>query len=181
MNKMLNDLLPAIVFFTVYKVYDMFYATAALIIVTLAQVLWQYIKHRKIAKAQILVAVLVTVFGGATLYFHNEEFIKWKVSIINWILGFGLIATTYIMKETPMEKLLKDSVNLVHNQWKMLNNVWGAYFVVLGTLNLFVAYFFSTNVWMNFKLFGVMGITIAFLVLQTVYLSKHMKKDITKK
>ena len=81
----------------------------------------------------------------------------------------------------PMEKLLKDSVNLVHNQWKMLNNVWGAYFVVLGTLNLFVAYFFSTNVWMNFKLFGVMGITIAFMVLQTVYLSKHMKKDITKK
>ena len=87
---MLNDLLPAIVFFTVYKIYDMFYATAALIIVTLAQVIWQYIKHRKIAKAQILVAVLVTVFGGATLYFHNEEFIKWKVSIINWFLGFFL-------------------------------------------------------------------------------------------
>ena len=104
MNKMLNDLLPAIVFFTVYKVYDIFYATAALIIITIAQVIWEYIKHSRIAKAQILVAVLVTVFGGATLYFHNEEFIKWKVSIINWLLGFGLIATTYIMKETPMEK-----------------------------------------------------------------------------
>ena len=79
-----------------------------------------------------------------------------------------------------MEKLLKESVDLVHNQWKLLNNVWGAYFVVLGTLNLFVAYFFSTNVWMNFKLFGIMGITIAFMVIQTIYLSKHMKNDSTK-
>lgn len=180
MNKMLNDLLPAIVFFTVYKVYDIFYATAALIIITITQVIWEYIKYRKIAKAQILVAVLVTVFGGATLYFHDEEFIKWKVSIINWLLGFGLIVTTYIMKETPMEKMLKDSVNLAHKQWKMLNNVWGAYFVMLGTINLFVAYFFSTNTWMNFKLFGMIGLTIAFMVIQMIYLSKHMKDDPTK-
>lgn len=104
MNKMINDLLPAIVFFTVYKVYDIFYATAALIIVTVAQVIWEYIAHRKIAKAQILIAVLVVVFGGATLYFHNEEFIKWKVSIINWLIGIGLIISTYTMKETPMQK-----------------------------------------------------------------------------
>ena len=176
MNKMLNDLLPAIVFFTVYKVYDIFYATAALIIVTIAQVIWEYIKHRKIAKAQILIAVLVTVFGGATLYFHNADFIKWKVSIINWALGFGLLITTYTMKETPMEKLLKDSVDLVHHQWRILNSMWGVYFVILGTLNLFVAYFFSIDVWMNFKLFGMLGITVAFLILQTIYLSKHMKK-----
>jgi intracellular septation protein len=176
MNKMLNDLLPAIVFFTVYKIYDIFYATAALIIVTIAQVIWEYIKHRKIAKAQILVAVLVTVFGGATLYFHNADFIKWKVSIINWTLGFGLLITTYTMKETPMEKLLKDSVDLAHNQWRILNSMWGGYFVILGTLNLFVAYFFSIDVWMNFKLFGMLGITIAFLILQTICLSKHIKK-----
>lgn len=181
MNKALNDLLPAIVFFITYKVYDIFYATAALIIITLTQVIWEYIKYRKIAKTQILVAVLVTIFGGATLYFHNEDFVKWKVSIINWLLGFGLIATTYIMKETPMEKLLKDSVNLAHKQWKLINNMWGAYFIALGSLNLFVAYFFSTNIWMNFKLFGIMGITIAFMIIQTIYLSKYMKNDVIEK
>ncbi|AXA33234.1 septation protein A [Francisella adeliensis] len=175
MNKMISDLLPAIVFFTVYKVYDIFYATAALIIVTLAQVIWEYAKHRKVAKAQILVAVLVVVFGGATLYFHNEEFVKWKVSIINWVMGFGLIISTYIMKETPMEKLLKDYVELYDHKWKIINNMWGAYFVCLGTLNLFIAMFFSTNTWMNFKMFGLLGLTFAFLILQTVYLSKHMK------
>lgn len=173
---MINDLLPAIVFFTVYKVYDIFFATAALIIITIAQVIWEYIVHRKVAKAQILVAVLVAVFGGATLYFHNEEFIKWKVSIINWLMGVGLIITTYVMKETPMEKILKETVDLRKHQWKEINNMWGAYFTILGTLNLFVAYFFSTNVWMNFKLFGLLGITFIFLIVQSIYLSKHMKR-----
>lgn len=124
MNKMINDLLPAIVFFTVYKVYDIFYATAALIIVTVAQVIWEYIVHRKIAKAQILIAVLVVVFGGATLYFHNEEFIKWKVSIINWLIGIGLIISTYTMKETPMQKILKEAVELKRHKWREINNMW---------------------------------------------------------
>ena len=176
MNKMLNDLLPAIVFFTVYKVYDIFFATAALIIITIAQVAWEYIVNRKIAKPQILVAILVVIFGGATLYFHNEEFIKWKVSIINWLMGIGLIITTYTMKETPMEKLLKENITLKPHKWKIINNMWGAYFTVLGTINLFVAYFFSTDIWMDFKLFGLLGITFAFLIVQTIYLSKHMKR-----
>ncbi|KEI35300.1 septation protein A [Allofrancisella frigidaquae] len=176
MNKMLNDLLPAIVFFAIYKVYDIFYATAALIIVTIAQVIWEYIAHRRIAKMQILITVLVIIFGGATLYFHNEEFIKWKVSIVNWLIGIGLIITTYVMQETPMEKLLKEAVNLNSHKWKVINNMWGAYFVILGTINLFVAYFFSTNIWMNFKLFGLLGITFIFMVIQSLYLSRNMKK-----
>ncbi|QIW09580.1 septation protein A [Francisella sp. LA112445] len=176
MNKMINDLLPAIVFFTVYKLYNIFFATAALIIVTLAQVVWEYITHRKVAKTQIIIAILVVIFGGATLYFHNEEFIKWKVSIINWLMGVGLIVTTYTMKETPMQKILKENIELEKHKWKELNNMWGAYFTVLGTLNLFVAYFFSTNVWMNFKLFGLLGITFVFLIIQSIYLSKHIKK-----
>lgn len=176
MNKMINDLLPAIVFFAVYKFYDIFFATAALIIVTIAQVVWEYAKHRKVAKAQIMIAILVAVFGGATLYFHNEEFIKWKVSIINWLMGVGLIITTYTMKETPMEKILKDTIELKTRKWREINNMWGAYFTVLGTINLFVAYFFSTDIWMNFKLFGLIGITFAFLIIQSIYLSKHIKK-----
>ncbi|AJC49474.1 septation protein IspZ [Allofrancisella guangzhouensis] len=176
MNKILNDLLPAIVFFTIYKAYDIFYATAALIIITIAQVIWEYMTRRRIAKIQILITVLVVIFGGATLYFHNEEFIKWKVSIVNWLIGIGLIITTYIMKVTPMERLLKEIVNLSPHKWKVINNMWGAYFVILGTINLFVAYFFSTNIWMNFKLFGLLGITFAFMTVQSLYLSKNMKK-----
>ena len=176
MNKMINDLLPAIVFFGVYKIYDIFFATAALIIVTLAQVIWEYIAHRKVAKTQIFIAILVAIFGGATLYFHNQEFIKWKVSIINWLMGIGLIITTYTMKETPMQKILKDTIDLKQHKWKEINNMWGAYFTVLGTLNLFVAYFFSTDIWMDFKLFGLLGITFVFLIIQSIYLSKHIKR-----
>ena len=176
MNKIFNDLLPAIVFFAVYKMYDIFYATAALIVITIAQVVWECIAHRRVAKMQIFVAVLVAIFGGATLYFHDEEFIKWKVSIINWLFGFGLIIATYVMKETPMERMLKEAVQLESDKWKVINNMWGIYFIILGTINILIAYFFSTNVWMNFKLFGMFGITLLFLVLQSVYLSKHIKK-----
>ncbi|APC96847.1 septation protein A [Francisella frigiditurris] len=176
MNKMLNDFLPAIAFFAVYKIYDIFYATAALIIITVAQVIFEYIIHKKIPYTQVVIAILVVIFGGATLYFHNEEFIKWKVSIINWLLGAGFIITTYIMKQTPIERLLGSSMDLDHKKWKSLNNMWGVYFLILGTINMFVAYFCSTNTWMNFKLFGIIGLTIIFMVIQVAYLSKHIKK-----
>ena len=173
---MLNDFMPAIVFFAVYKMYDIFYATAALIIITIAQVIFEYIKHRKIPHMQIAIAVLVVVFGGMTLYFHDEEFIKWKVSIVNWVIGIGFVATTYLMKQTPVEKLMASSMDLPHSKWKILNNVWGIYFIVLGFVNIAVAYYFSTEVWMNFKLFGIIGLTFIFLIAQSIYLSKHIKK-----
>ncbi|MDE4965640.1 septation protein IspZ, partial [Francisella tularensis] len=82
-----------------YKIYDIFCDAGALIIVTIAQVIWEYIAHRNVAKTQIFIAILVAIFGGANLYFHNEEFIKGKVSIMNWLMGIGLIITTYTMKE----------------------------------------------------------------------------------
>ncbi len=176
MNKMLNDLLPAIVFFAVYKMYNIFYATAALIIITVAQVIYDYVVYRKIDKMKILIALLVIVFGGATLYFHNEEFIKWKVSIINWLLGFGLIVCTYIMKEPPMKKLLQDAVSLSEKQWRSINNSWGVYFIFLGTVNIIVALCYSTDIWMNFKMFGLMGMTIVFLIIQSIFISKYAKK-----
>lgn len=118
---------------------------------TLAQVVWEYITHRKVAKTQIIIAILVVIFGGATLYFHNEEFIKWKVSIINWLMGVGLIVTTYTMKETPMQKILKENIEL--------ENINGKSLIICGGL-LYSSWYvepicsilFSTNVWMNFKL-----------------------------
>ena len=173
---MLNDFMPAIVFFAVYKMYDIFYATAALIIITIAQVIFEYHKTKKIPQMQVAIAVLVVIFGGATLYFHDEEFIKWKVSIVNWVLGIGFIATTYLMKQTPVEKLMGSAMDLPHTKWKILNNVWGVYFLILGFVNIAVAYLCSTEVWMNFKLFGMLGLTFAFLIIQSIYLSKHIKK-----
>ncbi|MDE4944648.1 inner membrane-spanning protein YciB, partial [Francisella tularensis] len=104
---------------------DIFFAAAALIIVTIAQVIWEYIANRKVAKTQIFIAILVAIFGGATLYYHNEEFIKWKVSIINWLMWIGLIITTYTMKETPMQKIIKDTIDLKEHKWKEINNMWG--------------------------------------------------------
>ncbi|MBD5784496.1 inner membrane-spanning protein YciB, partial [Francisella tularensis] len=98
------------------------------------------------------------------------------VSIINWLKGIRLIITTYTMKETPMQKILKDTIDLKEHKWKEINNMWGAYLTVLGTLNLFVAYFFSTDIWMDFKLFGLLGITFVFLIIQSMYLAKHIKR-----
>ena len=176
MNKMINDFLPVVVFFIIYKAYDIYYATASLIIITVAQVFYEIIFNKKIPKMQIVVAILVIVFGGATLYFHNDEFIKWKVSIINWLMGIAFIINTYFMKETFIEKLMKNSLSMDIKNWKFLNNLWGIFFIFLGILNIIIAMFCSTDVWVNFKVFGILGLTFLFVIVQSIYISKYMKK-----
>lgn len=176
MNKMFSDFMPAIVFFAVYKIYDIYYATTALIIVTIAQVIYEYIFHKKVAKAQIFIVIFVVIFGGATLYFHNSLFIKWKVSIINWLFGLILIFSQYILKINIIEKLLAKNITLDKKDWSKLNQFWYIYFILLGFINIFIALNFSTDVWMNFKLFGIIGISFLFIVLQSLYITKYAKK-----
>ena len=176
MNKLFSDFLPVVVFFIIYKAYDIYYATASLIIITVAQVFYEIIFNKKIPKMQIIVAILVIIFGGATLYFHNDEFIKWKVSIINWLMGIAFIINTYFMKETFIEKLMKNSLSMDIKNWKFLNNLWGIFFIFLGTLNIIIAIFCSTDIWVNFKVFGILGLTFLFVIVQSIYISKHIKK-----
>ncbi|WP_119342662.1 septation protein A [Facilibium subflavum] len=175
MKKLLFDFFPIIIFFAVYKMQDIFMATFALIIATAIQLIYELIRYRKIAMMHIITFVLVLILGGATIYFHDEVLIKWKVTVVNWLFGLIFIFSTYLMKKPIIQRLMEESIELPQNIWRRLNNIWGLFFLFLGIINLIVVYNFSTNVWVNFKLFGMFGITIIFVILQGIFLAKHME------
>ena len=179
MKKLLFDFFPIIIFFVAYKLYDIYTATLALIIATAIQLTYEVIRYRKVSMMHIVTFVLVLVLGGATIYFHDEALIKWKVTVVNWLFGAIFIFSTYLMRKPIIQRLMEENIDLPQAIWKRLNNIWGVFFIFLGILNLIVVYNFSTDVWVDFKLFGTLGITFIFVIAQGIYLSKHIdhKKD----
>lgn len=174
MKKLLFDFFPIIIFFILYKLYDIFTATFALIIATAIQFTYELIRYRKVSLMHVITFVLVFVMGGATIYFHDAALIKWKVTIVNWLFSAIFIASTYLMKKPIIERLMSENIALSDKIWKRLNNIWGLFFAFLGTVNLIVAYSFSTDFWVDFKLFGILGITVIFALCQGLFLAKHI-------
>lgn len=174
--KLLFDFLPIFIFFFIYKVYGIYAATAIAIVVTFLQISWLWFRHRKVEPTYIITFTLITVFGGATIFFHDAIFIKWKVSILNWALAIIFLASTYLYKKPLIEQMIGDQVELPEPVWRRLNLMWVGFFAFMGFVNLYIIYNFSTDVWVNFKLFGLLGLTVIFAVIQSIYLAKHLKK-----
>ncbi len=172
--KALNDFLPILLFFIAYKLYDIYTATAVAIAAAIIQAALFYSRHRKLEKMHLVNVGLLTVFGGATLLFHNEAFIMWKPTVLNWLFAVILIGSHFIGKRTIMERLMGQTLTLPQNIWSKVNISWAIFFAALGTLNIWVAYNFDTDTWVNFKLFGLMGITFLFIIIQGLYLSRYM-------
>ena len=175
--KLLYDFFPILIFFIVFKLYGIYAATASAIIASVLQVGGYWLKHRKFEKMQLITLVLITVFGGATLIFHNPMFIKWKVSVINWLFGLAFLGSQFIGKKNFVQRLLDEKIQLPAPVWQRLNTFWVVYFLALGFINIYVVYHFSTSAWVDFKLFGVLGLTLVFVILQAVYLSKHIQQE----
>lgn len=175
--KLLYDFFPIIIFFVVYKIWGIYAATASAIVVSLLQVIIHYARHRSFDKMQVITLLLITVLGGATLIFHDPMFIKWKVSVINWLFGIVFFGSQFIGKKNLVQRMLDAKISLPQKVWTTLNMSWVIYFMILGCVNIFVVYHFSTNAWVNFKLFGVLGITFVFVIAQGFYLAKHVKHD----
>ncbi len=175
MKKLLFDFFPIIIFFVIYKMYDIYMATVALIIATAIQLTYEVIRYKKVSMMHIITFVLVLILGGATVYFHDEALIKWKVTIVNWLFGVIFLFSTYLMQKPIIQRLMEENIKLHQKIWKRLNNIWGVFFLILGAINLFVAYTFSTDIWVDFKLFGMLGLTLVFVIAQGVFLSKHIE------
>ena len=175
--KILLDFLPVIVFFAVYKfTNDILLATAVLIPATLLQMLYSWRVQGKIEKMQLVTLVLVVLLGGATLAFQDKAFIQWKPTIVNWLFAVGFLATQFIGDKTVVERLMGSSMELPKAIWSRLNLAWVAFFIAVGIVNLYVAYNFSEEIWVDFKLFGMLGLTILFIILQGLYIAKHAKE-----
>lgn len=173
--KFLFDFLPIILFFIAYKLTDIYVATAIAIAASLAQVGWTWLRQRKVENMQVVTLVLVVVLGGATLYLQNETFIKWKPTIANGLFGLAFLVSQFVGKKTLVARLMGKAVVLPREIWTRLNMMWVVFFFSLGAINLYVVYRFDTETWVNFKLFGMMGLTLAFVVAQAFYLSRYMK------
>ncbi len=174
--KLLLDFLPVIIFFGVYKsTDDIILATAVLIPATLLQMLYTWIRSHKIEKMQLVTLALVVLLGGATVIFQDKTFIQWKPTVVNWLFGVAFLGSQFIGSKPIVQRLMEGNLELPAIAWRNLNIAWVIFFIVMGVLNLLVAYNFSEETWVNFKLFGMLGLTLVFILAQGMYLSRHIQ------
>lgn len=169
----LIDLLPVIAFFIAYKMAGIFVATAVLIVGVLIQTAVSWIRHRKVSGMLLTSAILVVVFGGLTLLIHDATFIKWKPTIVSWLFAAAFLASQFMRGQPIIQRLLGENVVLDAGDWNRLNLMWVVFFVIEGVLNLYVAYNFDEATWVNFKLFGLMGLTLLFALAQGLWISRR--------
>lgn len=178
--KFLFDLFPVILFFIAFKFFGIYTATAVAMIATVAQIIYSKIRHGKVDKMLMISGVIITVFGGATLLLKDPTFIQWKPTVLYWLFSASLIGAQLIFKKNLIRNMMEAQLSLPDNVWTKLNLAWALLFLALGFLNLYVAFNYTQDAWVNFKLFGVTGIMFGFIVLQTLILSKYLSVEDTK-
>jgi len=172
--KQLFEFFPILLFFIAFKLYDIYVATAVVIVATIIQVAYAWFKHRKVETMQWITLALILVMGGATLYLKDEQFIKWKLSIIEWLFGVAFLGSQFIGKKPFIEKMLSGSLTLPALVWRRLNTLWGCFFISVGFINIYVMYNYNTEDWVTFKTFGVPALMVVFILLQMVFLYKYI-------
>jgi intracellular septation protein len=177
--QLLFDFFPVIAFFIAYKLTDIYVATGVIIVAVIVQTAVQWIRFRKVSPMSLISGALVLIFGALTLIIHDKSFIQWKVTIVNWLFAIGFIASQFIGERPLIERMLGDNMPLERPLWRRLNWAWAGFFLLLGAVNLFVAWNFSESVWVDFKLFGVLGLTLLFALLQGWWLASKLPADST--
>jgi len=172
--KLLFDFFPIVLFFLFFKLYGIYTATAVAMIASVSQVALYRLKFQRYEKMHLINLAIIMSLGSATLFFHNPWFIKWKPTGIYWLSALIFFASSYIGSKPLIQKMMESNVTLASKIWHRLNVAWSLFFVVMGALNLYVAYNYDTDAWVNFKLFGGVGFTILFVLVQAFYLTKHM-------
>jgi intracellular septation protein len=172
--KLFFDFLPILIFFIAYKLGGIYIATAFAMLAALAQIIVSYFRTRKIEIMPLITFLMVMLLGGATLFLHNEIFIKWKPTIVYWVLSMVFLLSPLVLKKPLVQKMLESNLVLPSKAWQILNAAWYLFFLVMGFLNLFVVYNFSTETWVNFKLFGTLGLTLLFVLGQGVIISRFL-------
>ena len=172
--KLLVDFFPILLFFIAFKLYGIYVATGVAIAASFAQLLHFWRKQGHIEPMQWTSLVIIVVFGGATLLFHNETFIKWKPTVLYWVMSVALVGGWYLMKRNGIRMLMEAQVALPEPIWLKLLWAWVVFFGLMGLLNIWVAYSFDTDIWVNFKLFGGLGLMLVFVLLQAVYMGRYV-------
>jgi len=175
--KMLADLFPVILFFIAYQLFDIYVATQVAIAAAVLQVAYHKIRYGKVQNTQWLTLGLLAVFGGLTLALRDPTFIKWKPTVVNWLFAGAFLFSQIFMRRSLLRRMMDHAVALPDAAWLRLNTAWVTFFFGMGILNLYVAYNYSEETWVNFKLFGFLGLTLAFMLAQGFYLARHMETE----
>jgi intracellular septation protein len=198
--KFLFDLFPVILFFAVFKLagsnpdaaqalataigyqadamqLPVLFATATAIVATIGQIIWVKLRHGKVDTMLWVSFAIIVVFGGATVLLHDEGFIKLKPTALYWLFALVLLFSSLIFKKNLIRSLMQEKMSMPDPIWHKLNLSWSGFFIALGILNLYVAWNFSIDTWVNFKLFGTTGIMFIFVILQVVWVSKYIQED----
>ncbi len=198
--KLLIDFLPIVIFFAVYKLSSeliafcsgifspefievlnntqpIILATAVLIPATIIQILYTRWVSGKVEKMHLVTLALVVLLGGATVIFGDKSFIQWKPTVVNWLFAIAFLGSQFIGDKNLIQRMMDGKVFLPSEVWRRLNYAWVLFFLFSGTVNIYVAYTMSEETWVNFKLFGMLGLTIVFIIAQGIYLSRHIEHD----
>jgi len=174
--KFLFDIFPVILFFVAFKLYDIYVATAVAIAATVVQIAWVWLRHRKVDKMLWVSFGVIAVFGGATLVLQDETFIKWKPTVLYWLFAGALAIAELGFRKNLIRAMMESQIALPEPVWRRLLASWIGFFAVMGAINLAVAFNFSTETWVNFKLFGGIGLMLLFIVLQALMLARYAEQ-----
>lgn len=172
--KFLYDFFPILLFFIAYKLGDIYIATGVAITAAAVQTGAFWIRHRRFEKMHLVTFGLLLFFGGLTLILRDPVFIKWKPSVINWLFAAVFLGSHWIGEKPAVERMMGHAIQAPGPVWLKLSWMWITFFISVGLLNLYVAYTFSEDIWVNFKLFGMLGITFAFVIGQSFYLGRYV-------
>ncbi len=175
--KFLSDFFPILLFFVAYELYDIYVATAVAIAAAFLQGGLFWLRHRRMEKMHLITLGILVVFGGLTLLLRDPLFIKWKPSVINWLFATAFLGSYWIGEKTLVERMMTHAIKLPSLVWSRLNAGWTLFFIGMGALNLYVAYNYSEEIWVRFKLFGMMGLTILFILGQVAYMTRHIQEE----
>ena len=177
--QLLVDYIPLVVFILAYFYQDIFFATGMLMVAMPAVLVLQWLMTKKINKIYAASTALVLILGGATLAFRNPTFLYWKPTVLNWLIAIVFLGSQWIGEKTIVQRMLDNAAELSADQWVRLNQIWVVFFSIVGGINIYVAYNYSEAFWVKFKLFGMLGLTLVFVIIQSVWLTLVTQKNAT--
>lgn len=180
--KLLFDFFPIFTFFIAFKLGGIYVATGASIAASFVQVGWHWLRTRRFERMHLITLATIVVLGGLTLALHNDTFIKWKPTIVDWVFAGLLLGSHYVGKQPLLQRMLGQQVAVPTAVWRRINIAWGLFFALMGALNIYVAFYYRLDlnevarqqIWVDFKVFGMLGLTLAFTVAQAFYLARHL-------
>ena len=180
--KFLFDFFPLVAFLIAFYIPEdreqgVYLGVQVMIVATLIQIIAYWLFTRKFEKMHVITLILTVVLGGATLLLKDVRFFKWKPTAVNWIFALVFIGSQFIGKKPIIRRMMDHAISVPDEIWTKLNLAWAGFFIFAGTINLYVAYNFSTEFWGNFKVYGLLGLTFIFAIAQALYMSRYIKEE----